>query len=730
MGLTDSRSDTKYIPEVYFAGSVEQRFALLQGLMDTDGYAQEGGRGEYNTASLILADNVRRLVWSLGGKATHIVRETHYTKNGVRYPCKLNFRMNISLRDAHRLFSLPRKLTKARDSTLRWNHKLKIVGVEPAVIAPSVCIQVDAQDGMFLAGDYVPTHNSSLFGIVYPAYRLGEQPETTILGLSGGEKLITTFMHAVAELIEHSPVFAKLYGDRVRPDKKAGWSSDRGLFVTGRPLGDQDASYFASGLKSKALTGVHARELILDDLHDEENSATPELRQAVIDKYYRTILGRGDPRGARYIMTGRRWAVDDLYGMQIRSGDWTVMHIPAQRRDRSNKLWTDIAVPVDEATKKPIPCCFSEDYPLAPDGEQTDPRFVKYRAYYGADATGAGFYWPEMASKRREYFQILAAQPNVAETVYNGNPKGGDDDIFVESDFTPYLAPGELSAALADQDVLAFCRQPGVKIVQAWDTATGQNQSSAFTVSITAALVPCKHWHRGEDEGLVGPCAFHYDAYLLALTRNRHDYAALVKGVRAESGRWNARPVLIEDKSSGISLLQTLRSSDVPVKGIKVVEGKVARAVNGVGGGPLSVQGWGRMGRIFVPEGEPWLKDFLAEVLAFSGDGRGRADQFDALVHLVSYAIQISSKSALVPESNSMSADVNPAMFQRTEMGRELAEQANFLAMPANSPYAGLCGAPCVSYALGNDEWCSFHKRKTSAIHGCSDWSATRRPER
>ena len=85
------------------------------------------------------------------------------------------------------------------------------------------------------------TGKSTLLGVVYPTYRVGHDPATTVLGISAGEKLISTFIHAAGEIIQHSPHFKNLF-PTVRPDMSAGWSSDRGLFVTGRPIGDQDAS--------------------------------------------------------------------------------------------------------------------------------------------------------------------------------------------------------------------------------------------------------------------------------------------------------------------------------------------------------------------------------------------------------------------------------------------------------------------------------------------------------
>jgi hypothetical protein len=61
----------KHIPAEYLRGSVDQRLALLQGLMDTDGYINpDSGACEFCTTDAPLAAGVSELVVSLGVKVT------------------------------------------------------------------------------------------------------------------------------------------------------------------------------------------------------------------------------------------------------------------------------------------------------------------------------------------------------------------------------------------------------------------------------------------------------------------------------------------------------------------------------------------------------------------------------------------------------------------------------------------------------------------------------------
>lgn len=186
---------------------------------------------------------------------------------------------------------------------------------------------------------------------VFPAFQLGIDPSMTILGLSAGEALMQGFQNAVMDWIEFDPTWKMIF-PQVSPDKKRGWSTERGMFVTGHNPGDPDASYLACGITSKRLTGVHARTIIGDDIHDKENSNSTDACHNVRDFFYSQIIGRADPRGARFIFAGRRWNQEDLYGHLRETGEWVVMELPAMRP--SNKLYWDVTVPDG------LECCFTE----------------------------------------------------------------------------------------------------------------------------------------------------------------------------------------------------------------------------------------------------------------------------------------------------------------------------------------------------------------------------------
>src|SRR5690606_6389877 len=81
LGLWGKTSHYKFVPEMYLRGSVKQRLAILQGLLDTDGHVRKG-TVSFSTSSEQLAKDVQHLAWSLGGTANlcaHSTRENEYT---------------------------------------------------------------------------------------------------------------------------------------------------------------------------------------------------------------------------------------------------------------------------------------------------------------------------------------------------------------------------------------------------------------------------------------------------------------------------------------------------------------------------------------------------------------------------------------------------------------------------------------------------------------------------
>jgi deoxycytidine triphosphate deaminase len=146
----------KHIPREYLESSVEQRRALLEGIMDTDGYVDVYSRCDVTTVSRRLAEDYHELIASLGYKP--VVAE----KLATLYGRVCGMRYEVQFTPHERVFRLPRKV--ARQKLLQRFHMGRaITAVRECESVPVRCIEVSAPDGVFLVSrSFIPTHNSSL----------------------------------------------------------------------------------------------------------------------------------------------------------------------------------------------------------------------------------------------------------------------------------------------------------------------------------------------------------------------------------------------------------------------------------------------------------------------------------------------------------------------------------------------------------------------------------------
>ena len=147
----------KRVPQEYLTAAIPQRLALLQGLMDSDGYVDEFGRCEFVNMREDISWAVHELAASLGLRPTR--RKKRAMLNGIDHGPA--YQVKFTPRRIP-VFRLARKLARMKTDERGHQHR-SIRAVRPVPTVPVRCIQVSAASGMFLIGDsYVPTHNSSL----------------------------------------------------------------------------------------------------------------------------------------------------------------------------------------------------------------------------------------------------------------------------------------------------------------------------------------------------------------------------------------------------------------------------------------------------------------------------------------------------------------------------------------------------------------------------------------
>lgn len=160
--LINVYSQGKFIPNIYLLGSVEQRYSLLQGLLDTDGTIDDKGRVSFTNTSKQLIDDFIELCHSLGFITSVLEdsRKDKYTESCyvVHIQCKKE--------NKTKLFRLNRKLQKAKDyasTNKRTEYKdyIAIKDIYPTdEYTDMTCFTVTNSSHLFLMNDFIVTHNT------------------------------------------------------------------------------------------------------------------------------------------------------------------------------------------------------------------------------------------------------------------------------------------------------------------------------------------------------------------------------------------------------------------------------------------------------------------------------------------------------------------------------------------------------------------------------------------
>lgn len=158
--LCKCNNSTKIIPPAYLRGSIEQRWSLLEGILDTQSEMTTKGQISCNTLSPYFRDAIIELCRSLSLNVSYEVdrdaRLRRYYKIYIRAPKKQVwkcFRIKTKLKIAHDYMS--------SRHTDRYKKTLGIVKIKPTKEKTDMtCFEVDNPDHLFLMNDFIVTHNT------------------------------------------------------------------------------------------------------------------------------------------------------------------------------------------------------------------------------------------------------------------------------------------------------------------------------------------------------------------------------------------------------------------------------------------------------------------------------------------------------------------------------------------------------------------------------------------
>jgi hypothetical protein len=161
LGLMEHLSIEKFIPREYLTASKFQRFRLLNGLLDTDGYPEKNSI--YITlSSKKLVDDIIELVNSIGGIVYTTLKKGRYKKNGVYIECNQAYVMSICLPKEMKFeaFTLPRKKNILVDKGKTYIPYRAVDTIEYFDTVECQCIEIDHPDHLYVTDNHIVTHNT------------------------------------------------------------------------------------------------------------------------------------------------------------------------------------------------------------------------------------------------------------------------------------------------------------------------------------------------------------------------------------------------------------------------------------------------------------------------------------------------------------------------------------------------------------------------------------------
>lgn len=314
----------KHIPNLYQAASRLQRLELLAGLVDTDGSVyQKNGRVQFTNTSRCLIDDVKRLVNSLGWRVAITEVPACLSSSGIQ-GTKSTFQLCFNPTE-----SFPTRLKRKQIVKIDPQRRRRcIVSIRKLSLGEQTkgkCIQVEG--GIYLAGStLIPTHNSSIISVLYPAWILGFDPlhrfRLATYNIFHSAKFSKAVLH-VLRSPEHKAIFPDQKGHLPTKTKYVEWSTNARV-----ELNDAQPSFIAMGLDS-GFVGSGADTLLQDDPYrSAEKARSPKIRDTTWRFQEETAKPRLREYSNNFIMF-HRYSNDDQAGRALATGQWVLWRYAA-----------------------------------------------------------------------------------------------------------------------------------------------------------------------------------------------------------------------------------------------------------------------------------------------------------------------------------------------------------------------------------------------------------------
>ncbi len=275
----------KHIPSAYLRASRTQRWALLEGLMDTDGTVTRTGSLQLVLTDAALARDASELIMSLGIRCQTATKKVR----GRDEAHSIAYVLTFSADDSPFRLTRTREAQPARPGHGRTTGRRYIKSFVPIQSVPVRCVEVDNADHMYLATEaMVPTHNSTL-GLDFAraaSIKNGLCSAFFSLEMSKSE-IVMRLLSAEAQIpLNHIRKGQMTDEDWARMSRKMGQISEAPLYIDDSP----NLTMMEIRAKARRLKQRHDLKLVIIDYMQLMTSGKRvESRQLEVSEFSRQI---------------------------------------------------------------------------------------------------------------------------------------------------------------------------------------------------------------------------------------------------------------------------------------------------------------------------------------------------------------------------------------------------------------------------------------------------------
>lgn len=429
---------------------------------------------------------------------------------------------------------------------------------------------------------FMPPRSGKSFmtSIYFPAWCIGKNPYWQMMSLTHTSTLAEDWSAEIRNIVNDDLYQMIFPGTQLRPDSRAKnrWHTNRSGVFTAAAVG-------------RKIAGRGANLAIIDDPISEQDAYSKSKLEAINRWYPGGLRSRLMPNG-RIVITNTRWNSNDLSGHLLskalndpEADNWEIIEFPAlNTKETAEQLELAREILIDQGL-------LPESYPHMVEGETYWPPVPE------ADSKDYG-----LAGWATAYLRKTKANtpPHDWEALYMQRPVAEEGNILKRNWWKNW--------AESDPPTCEY-------VLISWDTAYTEKEYSDYTAYTVWGIF------RKEAQTDKMP-----NMILLGGGKGRYEYPALRRMAKEVYQQWQPDAMIIEKKASGISLIQDLIMSGIPVLPFDPHDkDKIARA--------YAATPYFHGGCIWAPVEKRWAADIIFECSAFP------AGEYDDYVDTVTQAV-------------------------------------------------------------------------------------------